>query len=372
MNFEEFGLSSPLGDGDKLVKIDFANADAFVSELQKLGYKAEKSFKLGKNEGTFYKNGNGETVYFYKNSGVPFANAVYGAKLPESDSSVGDAVYRDTVFYQAKYNPNPLGGGMTYLIRLRDGRFIVVDGGGEISPDGFFAAMGELHPKNEGEKFTVAAWVITHPHDDHVELLKKLTANEALISRLKIERFYANLPDDSMLRGVDNQVIPDNAFVREVCFEYVKAHGGVVSKPYAGMSFNVGELTFDVMYTAADWRLVERKTINDASMIFTVRRESGKKALFLGDIMDCVTVPLLKMYTSDELHADAVQVAHHAHIGPSASFYELIEPSVLFWPTSQNCYFLPEDNSITVRNNKLRNMDAVHCIAYLGASQIVI
>ena len=362
-----------LGDGETMAEIVYDNAKAFVLELEVIGYRAEKRFDMGSTEGVFYAHPDGDNVYFYKNAGVPFARAVIGAKLPQDDTNVGDPIYRDTVFYQAKNSPNPLGGGMTYLVRLRDGRFIVVDGGGEISPECFFSAMKELHPNiGEGGPFIVAAWFITHPHDDHIELLKRLMSDEILLSRLKIERFYANLPDESVLVGVDDQVIPDNNFVRAVVFEYVKAHGGKVSKPYAGMSFNVGELRFEVMYTAADWFSTQRKTINDASMIFAVSREGGKKVLFLGDIMNRVTVPLKKMYAAGELHADAVQVAHHAHVGPDTSFYEYISPKMLFWPISNDCYFLPDDDQITVRNRQLRQLDVFHCIAYLGAAQIVI
>ena len=379
MIFEDTSLKKyiktliPLGDGDTLASIDFDDADAFRDGLEKMGFNAEKRFTLDKTDGVFYSRCDGETVYLYKNPGVPFVSAVHGARLPEGDSTVGEALYRDTVFYQARNIPNPLKGAMTYFIRLRDGRFIVVDGGGEISPEGFIAAMTELHPLIcENEPFTVAAWFITHPHDDHIDVLKKLVCNSDFASRVKIDAMYANLPDEAYLRGVDNGVIPDNNFVRGTCFEYVRSHGGAVSKPFAGMSFSVGEIRIDVMYTAADWGLVERKTVNDASMVFTLSRDNGKKVLILGDIMNRVTVPLLSMYSPEALHADAVQISHHAHVGPDFGFYGIINPKIFFWPISIDCYFLPEDNSITVRNNKLREVDAVHMMAYLGASQVIL
>lgn len=362
-----------LGDGEILLELDATRADEMRRSLSSFGWSAKKRASVGSTAGVFYTHESGSTLYLCENSGVPFARAVIGAKLPADESRVGEAVYRDTVFYQARNMPNPLSGAMTYIIRLRDGRFIVIDGGGEISPYGFLAAMKELHPKKEDDgPFLVAAWFLTHPHDDHIELLKQILADDAIFSKLDIKKMYANLPDEAELRGVDNNVIPDNSFVRRVVFEAVRREGGIVSKPYAGMTFSVGELRIEVMYTAADWFSVERRTVNDASMIFKIIRDGGKSVLILGDIMNRTAAYFKKMYTPEELRSDAVQIAHHAHVGPDITLYELIEPKVFFWPIPQNCYFLPDDNPIAVRNNLIRQKDAAHMIAYLGASHILI
>jgi len=362
-----------LGDGEALLELDAASVCEMRGKLSSLGWREEKKYAVGSTRGVLYTNESASTLYLYENCRVPFARAVLGAKMPHDNGGVGEPIYRDTVFYQAQNIPNPLKGAMTYIIRLRDGRFAVIDGGGEISVEGFFAALNELHPKRkEGEPYRIAAWFITHPHDDHIELLKRLLADKTAFEKLEIKRMYANLPDEIELRGADDNVIPDNNFVRTAVFDAVSKSGGTLSKPFAGMTFLVGELRIEVMYTQADWFSVERKTVNDASMMFRITRDGGRSVLITGDIMDRVAVYFMKMYSADELHADAVQIAHHAHAGPDITLYEMIQPKIFFWPISEGCYFLPDDHPYTVRNNLIRQKDAVHLLAYLGASQIML
>jgi hypothetical protein len=56
--------------------------------------------------------------------------------------------------------------GMSYVIRLSDGRFIVIDGGRHFAPDRkrLFDCLTE---GSAGEKPIIAAWILTHPHSDH-------------------------------------------------------------------------------------------------------------------------------------------------------------------------------------------------------------
>ena len=361
-----------LGDGETLLTFDYDREREFCCPLTGLGWKSVKRFSLGNTDGTFYTHADGRTVYVYTNTGVPFGHAVLGARLPADDSSVGEPIYNDTVFYQA-YNDPTMSGCMTYLIRMKDGRFVIIDGGFHLDGAGLLRIMEQLHPHiGENERFTVAAWLLTHPHDDHIELLKRLLADDAIMARLDIKNMYANCPAESALGGVDEQVIPDNNWMRHVCFEALRSRGGVISKPYAGMSFSVGELCIKVYYTQAEWRYVEMKTVNDASVVMEISRAGGKKVLILGDIMNRAAVHIMKMYTPEQLHAEVVQVAHHAHVGPDINFYRAIDPKVCFWPISINVLSCTEPPSISIRNDKMRETDVLNLLSCFGPAQIVI
>ena len=56
--------------------------------------------------------------------------------------------------------------GMSYVIRLSDGRFIVIDGGRHFEPDRD-RLLNCLIESSGGEKPVIAAWILTHPHADH-------------------------------------------------------------------------------------------------------------------------------------------------------------------------------------------------------------
>ena len=65
-------------------------------------------------------------------------------------------------------------GGMAYVIQLNDGRFIVIDGG-EAGTESRYqmnkkVLYSYLKARKQGEKVTIACWVITHFHSDHVDV----------------------------------------------------------------------------------------------------------------------------------------------------------------------------------------------------------
>ena len=56
--------------------------------------------------------------------------------------------------------------GLSFVLRLTDGRFIVFDGGWE-TRDYAERLMAVLKKQCVTEKITIAAWIMTHPHIDH-------------------------------------------------------------------------------------------------------------------------------------------------------------------------------------------------------------
>ncbi|MBQ4159826.1 MAG: MBL fold metallo-hydrolase, partial [Clostridia bacterium] len=81
--------------------------------------------------------------------------------------------------------------GMSYVIRLGDGRFIIIDGGREFTQDAdrLFACLKEGSPH---EKPWIAAWILTHPHSDHHLCLQ--TFLDKYITEVQIEKFLYNYP----------------------------------------------------------------------------------------------------------------------------------------------------------------------------------
>ena len=64
--------------------------------------------------------------------------------------------------------------GMVYIIRLTDGRFIIIDGGMcEYEEKEHFLELLEQQKVTEG-KPVIAAWFITHPHDDHFNMFARI------------------------------------------------------------------------------------------------------------------------------------------------------------------------------------------------------
>ncbi len=378
MDFEKYGLTSSfgafanevfdLGYGEVLVTFDFARLREFCSELEALGFACVKRFTPGDTVGELYESAAG-SVYVYASSRAEIARAVLGAHICDGDREIGEQIYADTVFHQVG-TQNSADGGMTYVIRMRDGRFVIVDGGYSADAEVMLRTMTDLHPHvGEGERFKVAAWIITHSHDDHINLLKCLRDNEDFSSRLDIKRIYANLPSDETLVGRDDAVIPDNIAAKKI-MESLEIGGCELVRPYAGMSFLCGELELEFFYTQAEWCACGFKTVNDASLVFKIKHMGGKSAMILGDIMESGESVVLSMYAPEVLRSEIVQIAHHALFGPTVEIYRVIEPKICFWPITLKCYEYTQYPKITKRNNELRALDCLHCISCFGAAQV--
>ncbi len=325
-----------LGDNETMACLDFGDADAFAAELEMMGFKAEKSFTLGNTDGVFYER-SGETVYLYKNSGVPFARAIFGAKLHTDDTEVGEELYDDTIFYQA-FNDPDTASGMTYLVRMKDGSFIIIDGGFNMDAVGLINVMRRIHPLYEnGKPFTVRAWIITHPHDDHCQLLHRVMTEAIVRKKLDIKRIMFDFSSDELLLERDPAWQPEAARVR-LYADRLREAGCEVIKLHTGMTYQLGELTMKLFFTAAEYATLTAQSVNDASSVFTLQGDGGKRLMILGDTGVESGDHLMKMYTPEQLHSDIVQVAHHALNGPEYPLYEAIGASCYFWMINIRAY----------------------------------
>lgn len=361
-----------LGDGETLLTFDYDRTREFCCPLAGLGWRAQKRFSLGLTDGTFYTHDDGRTLYVYTNSGEAIGRAVLGARLPSDGADTGEALYDDTLFYQVptRFEDEPYEGGMTYIIRLRDGRFVLIDGGFECSPAELISMLRRLHPRAEdGAAFEVAAWIFTHPHNDHVTLYFKTFADKELLARLNIRRIIYNNPCDAVMTERCAGTLPDAVKQREVTGELCK-NGTEFWKPHTGMNFDIGELHFEVLFTQNEWTPSDMIYINDASTVFAISREGGRRILMLGDIMEFAGAHIHKMYADVTLRADAVQVAHHAVRGPDITLYERIAPKLCFWSMQPRCYELY--GTKFVRNVQLRALDAFHVISCFGPAQVTL
>jgi len=360
-----------LGDGQTMLCLDYESSDAFRGELAKAGYSAVKQFSVGSTDGTFFARENGDTVYFYTNKKLPFAHAVIGAELPFEDVP-GEALYADTILhqFQTKSEDEPYPGGMTYLIRLRDGRFIVIDGGFEVRPDEFLHTMGVLHPKADKDApYEIAAWIFTHPHDDHLTLFYRFHENREAFDKLHISRIIYNTACDAVLAKKCEGALPDARKLRELT-SVLCEKGTLFFKPHTGMSFDIGELHFKVFFTQNEWTASDMIYLNDASTVFSISRDGGRSIMILGDIMEFAGAWMMNMYEPSALRCDAVQVAHHSVRGPDIEIYKAISPKLCLWTMQSVCYELY--GTKMVRNMHLRELDAFHSISCFGPIQITL
>ena len=230
-------------------------------------------------------------------------------------------------------------GGMGYLLRLSDGRFIIIDGG--YNENDFYHAQylyAMLQEQNVLDKITVAAWIITHPHGDHLG-----TAADFLRfykpTQLDIQQMIFNFPTDEDITTIEPEAMVNHpSYMPTFMLALESLWGHVpVTVCHTGQRYYFADATIEFLHTLEDFYPqtvvnLGSNNVNGASAIFTLE-VGGQKTMFLGDSsVDC-SKDLVKMW-GNYLQSDIMQAAHHCQRGATVELYEAIDPTVVLAPLS--------------------------------------
>ena len=220
--------------------------------------------------------------------------------------------------------------GMCYVVRLNDGSFIVVDGGFDIAgyEDRIYNILKKQAP--DPDNIVIAAWIITHAHDDHVDVLENFL--ESYTNKVTIERFICNIPSaDQLVDNWSNEKDGNIAYTAKIRKLLDSYRSDIpMTKAHPGQEFYIRNAKIDILYTVDvyDKKLAD---YNNTSVVFKLEAE-GKSMLFLGDYDDKGdTIP--KLYSASTLKSDIMQVAHHGlPENSSNAMASIITPNYVFWP----------------------------------------
>lgn len=299
---------------------------AYLRVLQEDGCTAEKSYTLGDNRYSLMKH---ETYTAYV-SYLPQKNAMRIAvgepDIPDPTESepLSAAVCEPTLWqldvdnYGSKAN-----GGMSYVIQLTDGSFLVVDGGYSTQTEATALYEHLVAHTPKGQKPVISAWFITHGHIDHYGALMTFSGQYA--NAVDVRAFYYNLPyvtiDDI---GAHNSKSIEAAMAR---WGTAKRYSAL----HSGMKIGLSGAAVTVLCTFEDVYPLAIDNGNDTSLVFRVD-VGGQRILFTGDAMTAESVTMTGTIPREELKSDIVQVSHHGYEGCDPTFYGMADPEVLLWP----------------------------------------
>ena len=228
-------------------------------------------------------------------------------------------------------------GGMSYLIRLSDGRFIIVDGGYN---EGAYYQAQQLYKymqeQNVLDKITVAAWILTHPHSDHLgtatDFLRYYTPAD-----INIQEFIYNFPskedstiDSDLVNMDDTACLPTFLLALDMLWPDMK-----ITICHTGQKYHFADAKIEFLHTIEDYyplsiATLSSNNVNGASAIFTLEI-AGQKTMFLGDCAEDESNALVKMWGS-YLQSDIMQASHHCQRGGTVELYQAIDPTVVLAP----------------------------------------
>lgn len=228
--------------------------------------------------------------------------------------------------------------GMSYAIRLSDGRFIVIDGGRNFDPDAD-QLLTCLKDGSEGKKPAIAAWIMTHPHSDHYHCF--LGFMERYAEEVVIEKFLLNFPEADDYAHYPKLAPKDPArpeqsetFYMRQMHEIIRKLGIPVYTPHTGQNYRIGDAICEIL-ACMDDTIHRSQNINMTSLV--IRMELGGQTILWGTDASFSDARLPEKY-GEYLKADILQVPHHGFQCGEASAeiagYRLIQPKVCLLPAS--------------------------------------
>lgn len=207
---------------------------------------------------------------------------------------------------------------LSIVIKSPNGKLIVIDGGWEADAD----KLSSLILQQGGK---VDAWLITHPHEDHVGALCTILNDTA--RKIKIDKIYCSLATPDWYR----QVSPTGAGIADrLLSAFTKLPIGTVTNNIGrGTEINIDDVNIRVLNNRGVYTY---NGVNNSSLVYKIR-VSGQSILILGDLAYDGGKDLIKTCTAAELKSDIVQMAHHGQQGVDQDAYALIAPTTCLWPT---------------------------------------
>ncbi len=223
--------------------------------------------------------------------------------------------------------------GMCLVYRLSDGRFVIVDGGywyDEKDLEG--TAVARLynwlakHADYDGDgdytnnPITVAAWLFTHNHSDHISVGWKM--EEKYTGKgFTVENYLYNFPSYEYAMSIFGTNLKEGYYSRwyPMMHQLMQDNNNIVVR--TGMVYSFADCKIEILFTHDDFTPRLYKSYNNSSTVFKITL-AGKSFLVAGDLEEPGQLQAIKQ-TGTMLESDVLQMTHHGHNG-QPEFYKYI------------------------------------------------
>ena len=253
--------------------------------------------------------------------------------------------------------------GDSYVIRMKNGKFILVDGGMEQDARYLLDYLESLVPK--GEKPVIEGWFVTHGHNDHIGAFAAFADNAKYAERIVVEGVYFTEPSKAVCinYGID---ISDVKYGTLAC----RASDGKPTKvyrPQTGQRYYFNDITIDILHTQEQLLLDEYDNgFNDTSswLLFTI---DGQTFLDAGDASEGAINVVKRTYNQEFFNLDMLSVFHHGQ-NVYDSYVNYFNYKTAIYPTfvvgSQTAGHREEENVVLQQN-------AVECISWGDGTKVL-
>ncbi len=243
----------------------------------------------------------------------------------------------------------------SYLIRTKNDKLIVVDGG-EINDADFL--LEYIMKYGNGK---VNYWYITHPHSDHVGALCELLGREDC--NIEVENLYYSFNELKWYEQYDKRGYESEKLMYET-LENPK----IINKISCTKNqvVDMDNIKCEII-RIANPEVTNSDNGNDSSMIFKMTAvDVDKSIIFLGDGFNYTSKELLE--EPEKLKSYAVQMAHHGQNGVKKEVYDAIAPKLCFFNAPKWLY--DNDNGGGYNSGKWKSIITRGWVEEYGADSI--
>lgn len=279
-------------------------------------------------------------------------------RINNNNTGMGEVLLTQVgINYESKVN------GMSYILRTPTGSFIVIDGGwggqGEAEK-----ILGLLKEQQAGDgKPEVAAWILTHPHSDHIGAISEFAGKYH--DQIELKRVIYNFVNDKIMAASDSKKMTSDYYSYYNILRRALASPSVWGsaeqvKPHTGQTLTFDGVSITITGTHEDvYPAMDKLEYMNASSMSFVMETVGNRILFLGDSTATVTKKLADRY-GKWLKCDYLQPTHHGTTGGNQSLYAYVSPSVCLWcvpPSRFEEYKGSDFNQYLIKNVRTHYFD---------------
>lgn len=206
---------------------------------------------------------------------------------------------------------------MFYTITDNRNRLVIIDGGYTENAD-------EVKNVIKKHKNRVYAWIITHPHPDHVGAFNEIMKDNK--NKIRVDRIYSVKYNYNRYKETAQDY---DQFDSCATFDEIVKKKKNVFYLKEGDTFKLLGLKAEVF---SAWNEKTDKfndhLCNLGSLMFKISGKN-KSMLFCADTQSEIEEGIIKKY-GKELKADYVQCGHHGNWGLSTKFYDVVNPKIAF------------------------------------------
>lgn len=278
----------------------------------------------------------GSDTHMLANTVTPDGYEVGPSGAWDTNPSILSAPRNDNmILYQLPYMKPYNGLMMSYVIKTKNNKIIVIDGGSHDDTAylrNFIKVLGNH----------VNLWILTHAHDDHFGALQDILANQ---QGMVIDTIVSSLNDAAWIQANESDSLQ--------AFNTFMSIYNASPVPKRDLNLNWGSTLPEDVIDGVNIKYLSVRNetdpnlqkgaygfngINDQCVTFKITSGIGHTYLFLGDAgvnEGKIIANYAIKITGVGVNSQYVQMSHHGNMGIGLEFYKLVSPLYCLWPTSQ-------------------------------------